>query len=98
MTLREYINKASNKELAEMLICIKEVVEYNDDYQDDDEESTIWDINTMEFYVTTDGQMFGGYSMVSDTDFQEALAHQIELLESEYKENFESDVEIVQED
>lgn len=79
MTLRKYIKKAKDRELAEMLIFIKSVEDY--DYDCDD---NLYQCGSMEYYVTTDGQMFGGYCL-DDSDAEDAINHQIKLLQSEYK-------------
>ena len=80
MTLRKYIKKANDRELAEMLIFIKSVEDY--DYDCDD---NLYQCGSMEYYVTTDGQMFGGCGCLFDSDAEDAINHQIKLLQSEYK-------------
>lgn len=73
-TLRDHINQLSNKELAEMIV--EEYAEEGYDY--DWEEELIYD-GIHYSYITTDKQEF--------CDREDAVEHQIKLLEEEYNED-----------
>ena len=76
MTFKEYLFNLPNEKLAEYLVTFRCGKNYEYDY---DYESRILSFGIERWYITTDGQEFWY--------MDNAIEHQIELLESEYAEN-----------
>ena len=75
MTLKEHLFNLPNKKLAEYLITTRDEEDYDYDYDDN-----LYCCGTTTWYVATDGREFW-YS-----EYEEAIEHQVKLLESEYVE------------
>lgn len=76
MTFKEYLFNLPNEKLAEYLITTRDEVDYDYDYDD----NLYCCGTTTAWFVTTDGEEFW------DCDYDEAIEHQVKLLESEYTE------------
>lgn len=81
ITFREYLFNLPNEKLAEYIVREVGEPEFDYDYNDD-----YVCIGTMTYYVTTDGEQFW------HNGYEDAIKHQVKLLESEYKEEKENDI------
>lgn len=75
MTLREHLFNLPDKELAEYLIVVRDENDYDYDYDDN-----LYCCGTRAWIYTTDGKQFW------DNEYEEAIEHQVKLLNSEYVE------------
>ena len=78
MTFKEYLFNLPNEKLAEYLVTFRCEEDYDYDYED-----RLYCCGTITWHVTTDGQEFWY--------MDEAIEHQVKLLESEYKEETEDE-------
>lgn len=79
MTFKEHLFNLPNEKFAELLITVRDEEDYDYDYDDN-----LYCCGTSTWYATTDGREFW-YS-----EYEEAVAHQVKLLESEYEEQDEN--------
>ena len=80
MTFKEYLFNLPNEKLAEYLVTMREEEEYDYDYDDN-----LYCCGIRTWISTTDGRVFW------DFEYEDAVKHQVEILESEYVEEETND-------